>query len=253
MRGINFIQIPTTLLAQVDSSVGGKTAVNHPLGKNMIGVFYQPKLVLADVATLKTLPERELLSGIAEVIKYGLIKDTKFYSYLQRALSNGLYHQKKGLVLSPLTLIEIITACCRMKAWVVEKDEKETGLRAILNFGHTVGHAIEALTKYKKYTHGEAVALGMIAALEISLKKRFIEQTELAKILKIYQKINLPQKLKSRLDPQDIIKTMYHDKKVAKENIRMILLKKIGEATIETIRNESIIIQALKKISGEVF
>ena len=160
MRGVRFAQVPTTLLAQVDSSVGGKTGVNHPKGKNLIGAFHQPSLVIADVDTLATLPKKEVLGGVSEVIKYGCIADSKFFGWLEKNM--------EGLVnLAPDVTARAVGVSCRIKARVVESDERETGLRAILNFGHTVGHALEAVTGYTRYIHGHAVAIGMSAAVEL--------------------------------------------------------------------------------------
>ena len=168
MRGIPFVQIPTTLLAQVDSSIGGKVAVNHPRGKNMIGCFYQPKAVFIDTDTLKTLPKAEITAGMVEVIKYGMIKDAVFFEYIEK-------HFPAIMKLEPAVLEEIVYNSCRVKAHVVELDEKEEGLRAILNYGHTIGHALEALTLYKKYRHGEAVAVGMIYVTKIAMEMKLAD------------------------------------------------------------------------------
>src|SRR5215510_13354026 len=163
-RGLPFIQVPTTLLAQVDASVGGKTAINHPAGKNLIGAFYQPRLVVIDVDTLKTLPRREFLAGVAEVIKYGVILSPDLFSLLEEDLMSFLQ-------LDPSLLTEVIRTCCQLKALVVEEDETEGDYRAILNFGHTLGHAIENATEYKRFLHGEAVAIGMVFAAQLSCKR----------------------------------------------------------------------------------
>jgi 3-dehydroquinate synthase len=225
-RGIPFVQIPTTLLAMVDSSVGGKTGYNHALGKNMIGAFYQPKFVLIDTQTLKTLPARELWSGLAEVLKYGFILDERFYQYCEKMLL------KFGTKCPEPVLIKLIKRSCELKAWVVSKDEKESGLRAILNFGHTIGHAIETVTKYTKYTHGEAVALGMLYALKLS-------SLPTDKIKKLYTHIGLPTTL-NKVSATALLNAMKLDKKVAQGQIRMILLKRIGKAYIQKITTEEL-------------
>lgn len=229
LRGVSFVQVPTTLLAQVDSSVGGKTGVNHPLGKNMIGVFYQPKLVLIDLNVLSTLPEREFLSGLAEVIKYGLIYDRRFYKYL------GQFSREKVRDLQ-----KIIKRCCEIKASVVAKDEKEYGLRAILNFGHTVGHALEAYTNYKKFTHGEGVALGMVAAMQLSIDKKYITSDELQRLLMLYRRVGLLEKTDIKFNLKKIIALMLQDKKVKNGQINFVLIKKIGKAVVEPISQELI-------------
>jgi 3-dehydroquinate synthase len=225
-RGINFVQIPTTLLAMVDSSVGGKTGYNHALGKNMIGAFYQPKLVLIDTNTLSTLPERELWSGLAEVIKYGFILDNNFYKYCEKVLTQF------GTQCPSSIVIKLITRSCELKAWVVAKDEKEAGLRAILNFGHTIGHAIETVTKYKTYTHGEAIGLGMLSALQLS-------GLPTDKLKKLYAHIGLPTAT-LRLSPDALLKAIALDKKVANGTTRMILLKRIGKAYIQKVTTEEL-------------
>jgi len=217
----------------VDSSVGGKTGYNHPLGKNMIGAFYQPRLVLIDTATLNTLPERELRSGLAEVIKYGLILDRRFYQYCAKELTRFGTQCPSG------TLLRLITRSCELKAWVVGKDEKEAGLRAILNFGHTIGHAIETVTKYKTYTHGEAVALGMLKALTLS-------GLSTDSLKKLYIHLGLPTELK-KLKTDQLLTAMTHDKKVAAGAIRMILLKRIGKAYVKKIE-ERFVVPVLNKL-----
>ncbi|SHF83214.1 3-dehydroquinate synthase [Caldanaerobius fijiensis DSM 17918] len=185
MRGIDFVQIPTTLLAQVDSSVGGKVAVNLPEAKNIVGAFHQPRAVIVDVKTLKTLPERELKTGLAEVIKYGVIRDKGFFQWLD-------IHMEDLLALDMEALKYAIKRSCEIKAEIVGQDETEQGLRAVLNFGHTLGHALEALTDYKKYTHGEAVAIGMVYASKIALNRKMISQQFYDEILKLIKKAGLP-------------------------------------------------------------
>jgi 3-dehydroquinate synthase len=234
MRGINFIQIPTTLLSHVDSSVGGKTGVNHPLGKNMIGAFYQPKLVLIDIDSLKTLPKREFLAGMAEVIKYGVIYDREFFDYLK-------VNKDEILNLNPIHLTHIISRSCQIKAEVVSLDEREAGLRAILNFGHTIGHAIETVTKYKRFLHGEAIAIGMCAASKLSS----ISKEELHEIIDLISSYGLPTEIPDDIDRDSIITAMTLDKKAVSGDITFILPKNIGEVIINDGIDKEDIIQAL--------
>lgn len=235
MRGINFIQIPTTLLAQVDSSVGGKTGINHELGKNMIGAFYQPKLVLIDIETLTTLPEHELKIGMAEVIKYGVIKDREFFYYLKE-------NKDEILSLNPIHLTHIIKRSCEIKAEVVSQDEREAGLRAILNFGHTIGHAIETATQYKRLSHGEAIAIGMCTASKLSS----ISKDELNEITELIKAYGLPSEIPDDIDKDFILTAMTHDKKAISGDLKFILPKKIGEVEIKGNINKEKIIQALE-------
>lgn len=223
-RGVNFVQVPTTLLAQVDSSVGGKVALNHPLGKNLIGAFYQPRMVVADLATLDTLPLRELRSGLAEVIKYGVIWDEEFFSYLEKNLSAIMNKQ-------PAEMLEIIRRSCAIKARVVERDEREQGLRAILNFGHTVGHAVEAVTGYAKYRHGEAVAVGMVAAGHLSLILGHWHQADHTRLLDLINRIGLTTTV-PELDPAELRLAMEHDKKIANGQIRFVLPSSLGQVQL---------------------
>ncbi len=206
MRGIDFIQIPTTLLAQVDSSVGGKTGVNHPLGKNMIGAFWQPRLVWIDTATLETLPRREFLSGLGEVIKYGVIWDEDFFAYLES-------NRDKILRLDKEALTHIIRRSCEIKAEVVSKDERESGLRAILNYGHTIGHAIETITGYKKYLHGEAVAIGMYMEARLSHQLGLIEKKAVERIKALIDSYELPSEMPDEIQINDLMEKMQIDKK----------------------------------------
>ncbi len=225
MRGIRFIQIPTTLLAQVDSSIGGKTAVNHPKGKNLIGVFYQPGLVISDVATFRTLPDREFNSGMVEVIKHGIILDPEYFEML----INELPAIKE---LDPETLVKIVEGSCRIKARVVQEDEKETGLRAILNFGHTVGHALESITKYQYYKHGVAVALGMLAAIKIANRNNILEEKDLEKqLVALLESMDLPLNIPG-LQTDEIMSLLYLDKKVEYGKIRWVLPKSRGQVVI---------------------
>lgn len=223
-RGAPFIQVPTTLLAQVDSSVGGKTAINHPLGKNMIGAFYQPKVVFADTDYLASLPQRELSAGLAEVIKYGLIRDLPFLDWIEANLS-GLLEKDQSL------LEHAILRSCVNKAEVVGADEKELGVRAILNLGHTFGHAIETGVGYGKWLHGEAVAAGTVMALELSRKLGWIDPVELERVKDLFQRAGLPTRGPD-LGCARYLELMQHDKKVVNAKLRLVLLKKIGEAVL---------------------
>lgn len=225
MRGIRFIQVPTTLLAQVDSSVGGKTGVNHPLGKNMIGTFYQPSLVIADIDTLKTLPQRELLCGIAEVIKYGIIKDTGLFDYLAN-------HAQEILTLNTEALTHIITRSCEIKADIVSQDEQEAGLRAILNFGHTIGHAIETEGNYSRFLHGEAVAIGMHIASQIAYKAGLLSLKDVTKITSLLKAFDFNLSIPSDMSDASLLSHMMLDKKVQDGKLRLILPTKIGNVQI---------------------
>jgi 3-dehydroquinate synthase len=234
MRGVHFIQVPTTLLAQVDSSVGGKVAVNHPRGKNIIGSFYQPRLVFGDIGVLRSLPEREFRAGMAEVIKYGIIWDTDFFNFLE-------HNQDRIKSMETRALEHIVKASCYIKARVVEQDETEQGLRAILNLGHTFGHAFEALTHYREYVHGEAVAIGMVSAARVAAKMGLLKTAETERIEALIKAFGLPVNF-TGLSVEDIIESMYHDKKVLAGKIRFIIPDAIGRAKIlpdvpaETIR-----------------
>ncbi len=224
LRGVPFIQVPTTLLAQVDSSVGGKTGINHPLGKNMIGAFYQPRVVLADSATLDTLPERELRAGIAEIIKYGLIRDPIFFEWLEQNMTQLLARD-------PGVLNEAIRRSCTNKAEVVAADERESGVRALLNLGHTFAHAIENGMGYGVWLHGEAVAAGTLLAAELSQRMHMISAAEVGRIRKIYLQAGLPVAAPN-LGVEKYLHLMGMDKKVEGGKIRFVLLKRIGEAVI---------------------
>ncbi len=225
MRGVPFIQVPTTLLAQVDSSVGGKVAVNHPRGKNIIGAFYQPALVISDTDTLRTLDGREIRSGLAEVIKYGIIGDAAFFNWLESNID-------RVLALEPEALAHVIERSCRSKARVVENDETEQGNRAILNLGHTVGHAIEALAGYGRYTHGEAVAIGTAVAARMAVDMGLLQAEEEQRIRNLLARAGLPLAVPEELATGDIINSMYGDKKTFGGEITFILLKTIGSAVI---------------------
>jgi len=236
-RGAPFIQIPTTLLAQVDSSVGGKTAINHPLGKNMIGAFYQPRAVIADTDTLKTLPERELAAGLAEVIKYGLIGDRVFFEWLEGNMD-------KLVARDPATLTYAIRVSCQNKAAVVATDEREEGVRALLNFGHTFGHAIESGLGYGKWLHGEAVAAGMVIAARVSQRMGLIDDNCVARIIRLLERAGLPI-LGPRLGAHRYLELMEHDKKVEGGKIRFVLLKTIGEAFLSAEVSGEILVSVL--------
>ncbi|MBU1225187.1 MAG: 3-dehydroquinate synthase [Gammaproteobacteria bacterium] len=223
-RGVPFIQIPTTLLSQVDSSVGGKTGINHPLGKNMIGAFYQPKVVLADTDTLKTLPARELSAGLAEVIKYGLIWDADFLAWLEA-------NMEKLRALDPAAITHAIYRSCEIKAQVVGEDEREGGIRAILNLGHTFGHAIETGMGYGTWLHGEAVAAGMVMAAQTSQRMGWISEADVARTRALIRAAGLPG-VAPDLGVDTYLEYMGHDKKVEGGKMRFVLLKKLGEAVI---------------------
>jgi 3-dehydroquinate synthase len=224
-RGVKFIQIPTTLLAQVDSSVGGKTAVNHALGKNMIGAFHQPSAVIADTETLSTLPDREFSAGLAEVIKYGIIRDKEFYSWLEDKIE--LVMQRDDIAME-----YCIERSCINKAEVVAEDEKESGIRAILNLGHTFGHAIETALNYKEWLHGEAVGCGMLMAADLSMRLGLLEQDKVDSIRSILERTNLPTKIHKDVKPEQMFENMKVDKKSRDGVLYLILLTDIGEAVI---------------------
>ncbi|MFQ5559314.1 MAG: 3-dehydroquinate synthase [Nitrospinota bacterium] len=228
MRGIPYYQVPTTLLAQVDSSVGGKTAVDFEGGKNLVGSFYQPKGVFIDTNTLKPLSNREFLCGVAEVIKYGVISGNSFLKYLEKNI-------EKLLKRDETVLKYVIKRSCEIKAEIVIEDEKETkGIRACLNFGHTVGHAVESATGYKKYKHGEAVAIGMVAAANISCKLGFIQEAENERLRVLLEKAGLPVKMPG-LNRADLVKFMMLDKKVSKSRVKMVLMKSSGGVQIHSL------------------
>ena len=217
LRGIPYIQAPTTLLAQVDSSVGGKTGVDHKKGKNLIGAFYQPKLVLIDINTLQSLPKREFLAGMAEVVKYGVIADEVFFNYLEENLTDILSLKKDKL-------LHIIKRSCEIKARIVEEDERVAGKRVILNFGHTFGHAIETITGYKKYKHGEAVAIGVVMAAKLAFQMNICDVHVYLRIKRLLNRIGLQTEIQ-KLDSKEVLKIMQLDKKVSEGRIKFILPK----------------------------
>lgn len=224
-RGVPFIQVPTTLLSQVDSSVGGKTGVNHPFGKNMIGAFYQPRAVVIDTDTLDTLPARELYAGLAEIIKYGLIRDAEFFDWLEANIDKLISRDKA-------TLAEAIERSCRHKAEVVMADEREAGERALLNLGHTFGHAIEAGLGYGEWLHGEAVAAGMALAADLSRRMGWISDRDVERIKSLLLRAHLPVNAPPSMTPSRFLELMSVDKKVLAGKLRLVLLKRIGEAVV---------------------
>ena len=239
LRGIDFVQVPTTLLAQVDSSVGGKTGVNLKAGKNLVGAFHQPRLVLCDLDSLKTLPEREFISGLAEVIKYGIIFDAKLFAQLERDLPKLLRRE-------PRTLAAVVARCCEIKAEVVSQDEMEGGLRAILNFGHTIGHAIENSSGYGKFLHGEAISIGQVAAAKLSQKNLGLPQRDVERIENLFLRAGLPTAIKlNSAQRQKLLSAMMLDKKVSGGEIKFVLAKKIGSVVCGQKVSPALIEEAL--------
>jgi len=239
-RGVNFIQIPTTLLAQVDSSVGGKTGVNHPLGKNMIGAFHQPLAVVADTNTLNTLDDKQLSAGLAEVIKYGLIRDAEFFSWLETNMDSLLQRD-------PEYLAYAIERSCQNKAEVVAADELEAGERALLNLGHTFGHAIEAGMGYGAWLHGEAVAIGMVMAAQLTCAHCWLDQQTLDRTSTLIEKANLPVKGPEGMKQQQYLDLMAVDKKVKDGKINLVLLQQLGKAFVSSDYNPSLLNDVLKQ------
>ena len=243
-RGVSYLQVPTTLLAQVDSSIGGKTAVDLVEGKNLIGAFYQPRLVLSDVKFLKTLDQRQMRSGLAEVIKYAIIKDKQLFDYLETRYKDILARRE-------LCLEYIVKRCSSIKVNIVSSDEREEkGIRTILNFGHTIGHAIEAAANYKVYNHGEAIAQGMLVATEISKALNLINPKTAQRIESLIKKVGLPVKIE-KVALEDIIKAHYRDKKFAGLKNRFVLIKGIGKTKIVENVPLLIIKQAIKKLTNQ--
>ena len=237
-RGVDFIQIPTTLLAQVDSSVGGKTGVNHRLGKNMIGAFHQPRCVLADTDTLSTLDDRQLSAGLAEVIKYGLIRDAAFFAWLEDNMERLLARDSDALV-------EAIRTSCRCKADIVAADERESGQRALLNLGHTFGHAIETGTGYGNWLHGEAVAVGMLMAADLSARHGWLAPADVERIRRLLVRARLPVTPPPELDRQRFLELMAVDKKAVDGGIRLVLLDAIGRASVRDDYDPALLDQTL--------
>ena len=239
-RGVHFIQIPTTLLAQVDSSVGGKTAVNHELGKNMIGAFYQPSTVIIDTLTLNTLPKREVNAGLAEVIKYGAILDYAFFEWLEA-------HIDELVALNQHSLQHCIARCCQIKADVVVRDETEKGDRALLNLGHTFGHAIETHLGYGNWLHGEAVAAGTMMAAVLSEQLGDLSFEDVARLEKLLARANLPTVSPDTMLPDDYLPHMMRDKKVLAGKLRLVLLKALGQAYVATDTDKSLVLNAIER------
>jgi 3-dehydroquinate synthase len=235
LRGINFVQVPTTLLAMVDAAIGGKTGVNHPQGKNLIGAFHQPRLVLIDPQVLNTLPVREFRAGMAEVIKYGVIWDAELFAQMEKC------DRLDQLRYLEAVLPEILSRSCQAKADVVSKDEKEAGLRAILNYGHTIGHAVESLTGYRLVNHGEAVAIGMVAAGCLAVEQQFWDRAAADRQTALIQKAGLPTHLPDGVDIEAILDALQTDKKVKAGRVRFVLPTQIGVATVtDTVPPEQI-------------
>lgn len=231
LRGIPFVQVPTTLLAQVDSSVGGKTGINHPQGKNLIGAFYQPRLVLIDVAVLATLPDREFLCGLAEIVKYGIVLDRELFEYIET-------HGDKLLARNSDSLLHVIRRSCAIKASVVERDEREAGLRAVLNYGHTIGHAVETLAGYGHYKHGEAVAIGMVQAARFSEQSGFSRHDDTERIVALLTRLGLPVDL-PKFGAGEYTDVLWHDKKVSEGGLNFVFNRGIGEFHIGRVTDVS--------------
>jgi 3-dehydroquinate synthase len=234
LRGIPYIQVPTTLLAQVDSSVGGKTGVNHQNGKNLIGAFYQPRMVVIDVDVLSSLPRRELIAGLAEVIKYGVIEDADLFTLLEAKLDHVLD-------LDPDLLIQIISTSCAIKARIVENDEREADYRAVLNFGHTIGHALEAVTGYQRFLHGEAVGIGMAQAAAISFRRGFCNQASFERIRKLIERAGLPVEIPPDVSKDRLIEAMEVDKKSAGGKIKFVICGGLGKTGFHSLTPQEIL------------
>lgn len=239
-RGVRLIQIPTTLLSQVDSSVGGKTAVNHELGKNMIGAFYQPSMVIIDTLTLNTLPKREVNAGLAEVIKYGAILDYEFFEWLEQ-------HIDELVALYPEALQHCISRCCQIKADVVARDETEKGDRALLNLGHTFGHAIETHLGYGNWLHGEAVSTGIMMAAALSEEFGDISIADVSRLEKLLARANLPTVSPDTMQPEDYLPHMMRDKKVLAGKLRLVLLKSLGQAYVANDTDHTLVLNAIRR------
>lgn len=250
MRGMYLVHVPTTLLAQVDSSIGGKTSVNHPRGKNLIGVFYQPLFVHADISTLTTLPQKEISTGLAEVIKYGVIEDDDFFKFLEvnsQHLNTKAFEDRDTLKAALKVWETIVTESCKIKAKIVEQDEKEKGIRMVLNFGHTIGHAVETVTRYSVYNHGEAVAIGMVAAAMISEEMGMIDESTVKRIKGLLEKLKLPTSVEG-LSAKKIVNGLKVDKKIREGKIRFVLPKRIGKMDVR----DDVPIAAVKRVLKEI-
>lgn len=243
LRGVDFVQVPTSLLAQVDASVGGKVGVNLPRGKNLVGAFYQPKIVVIDTATLSTLPRREFRCGLAEVIKHGIILDSDYFSLIENQLP-------AIRMLEPAILAQVVEGSCRIKAVVVERDERESGLRAILNYGHTVGHALESVTKYRLYRHGEAVAIGMVTAGLVGKIMGVASESLVMRVADLIRRAGLPVKPKESIRPEALLEAMRVDKKVLGGRSRFVLVRAIGDAFVSDQVTPDTVLAALQEQMG---
>ena len=244
LRGVNCIQVPTTLVAQVDASIGGKTGVNHPKGKNLIGTFYQPRLVFIDVATLRTLPKRELVGGMAEVVKYGVIADAGLFEYVEQHADNALEGKLD-------VLEQIVFRSARIKADVVGKDEREAGLRRILNYGHTLGHAIETATGYGRLHHGEAIAIGMEFAVRLSMRLGLCDQSLIDRQRRLLEQIGLPTRLPPHLDVKRLLAAMALDKKVKGGQLYFVLPERLGSVKVIPVE-QALVKEALRGFSSHL-
>jgi 3-dehydroquinate synthase len=234
LRGIPYLQLPTTLLAQVDSSVGGKTGIDHPRGKNLIGAFYQPRAVLIDLATLRTLPRRQLLAGFAEVVKYGAILDADLFAFLEQELA-------QVLALDSAVLQHVVRRCCELKAQVVERDERESGERAVLNFGHTIGHALESVTGYTRFLHGEAVAIGMVAEARVSAALGLCRPEVVERLRALLERAGLPVELPADIDREKLAGAIELDKKVRGGKVKFVALEALGRTRFVLLTNREIV------------
>lgn len=245
MRGVAFVQVPTTVVAMVDSAVGGKTGVDHPRGKNLIGAFWQPRLVAVDLAYLRTLDQHNLRGGFAEVIKYGMIADAEFFAWLEANL-------ERALALEPESLRHVVRRSCEIKAQVVGADERESGLRAILNYGHTFAHAIESCGQYReRQFHGQAVAIGMVAAAETALRMGMFSRAEAERQRALIERAALPTRVPAELAAQDLLDRMYSDKKVAAGRLRFVLPVRIGEVTLRSDVPPELILDVLRNLGAQ--
>ena len=238
LRGLALVQVPTSLLAQVDSAVGGKTGVNLPQGKNLVGAFYQPRLVLSDTDTLATLPERELRAGFAEVVKDGAIRDAEYFAWLES-------NRERVLKLDAGAVAHVVGRCCEIKAEIVSADERESGIRAWLNFGHTLGHAMEALAEYEGLLHGEAISMGMVAAAYLSQKRAGLPSTHAARLRSLLESSGLPVQLRDSFDVAELFEVMRLDKKAQAGRLRFVLLKRLGEAVLSDAVTDEDVKEAL--------
>ncbi len=244
MRGVKLIHVPTTLLAMVDSAIGGKTGINYHGLKNIVGSFYQPEAVFVDVEFLKTLPDREYFSAFAEVVKYGVIRDSELFDFLERNVDRIKRRDSKILKI-------VVERSIKNKVEIVEADEKETGMRAILNFGHTFGHAIESLTGYKRFFHGEAVAIGMVKAMEVSERMGLVGKEEVDRVIKLLKSLNLPVFVEGGVDKNRMLEIMLKDKKNKNSSLRFVLTKGIGSSIIASGVKENLILEVIGEDSGK--